>query len=169
MKGSFTVDELKINLSDQQEDLHIDMNLAQEIVKTFLEIYQIHCNELSVFFVSAEEICTLHQDFFNDPSLTDCISFPIDLEMEANDIYRVLGDIFVCPYTAIEYATLNGGDPFFETTLYLVHGLLHLIGYDDTTDELAAQMRQEEQKVLTCLKERGLMLKDRPEPLKSFS
>ncbi len=97
----------------------------------------------------------LHGQYFNDRSLTDCISFPLD---ESESPYRVLGDVFVCPQVAIAYAGRNGGDPYLETTLYLVHGLLHLMGYDDITEKDRKKMRAAEERHLSHLQKRRLTL-----------
>ena len=95
------------------------------------------CEQIAVFFVTSKELCRLHDEFFDDPSPTDCITFPIDLDPETPD--RYLGDIFISPEAALAYPK-----PYEELTLYLVHGLLHLIGYDDMTPAEKKKMRRKE-------------------------
>jgi probable rRNA maturation factor len=109
------------------------------------------CDEVSVHFISAKEMCRMHGHYFGDASLTDCISFPIDID-EKDEHYRVLGDVFVCPKQAIEYSHKHRLDPYVETTLYIVHGLLHLMGYDDIEKEDAAQIRKAEKRQMNKLK-----------------
>lgn len=111
---------------------------------------------MSVNFVDVDTICSLHDEYFGDPSQTDCISFPLDGEEEE---YRVLGEIFVCPKTAIEYAKEHDGDPYEELLLYIIHGLLHLIGLDDIEPEDREEMRRREQKHLNNLKIMNLEVK----------
>ncbi len=82
-------------------------------------------DEVSQHFVTTQEICSLHEEYFEDPSPTDVFPFLLIMRMKG---YKVLGDVFICPETAIEYVTENGGDPYEEMTLYIVHGLLHLMG-----------------------------------------
>ena len=72
--------------------------------------------------------------------------------------YSVLGEVFVCPATAIAYASENKLDPYEETTLYIVHGLLHLMGYDDIDDRDAVLMRQAERRHMQKLKDLTLLL-----------
>lgn len=74
--------------------------------------------------------------------------------------YRVLGDIFVCPQTAVDYATRRDGDPYWEMTLYVVHGLLHLMGYDDIEPKERRRMRAAERRQMKALTTLGLLLKD---------
>ena len=117
------------------------------------------CDEVSIYFVNTPTICRLHADYFNDPSPTDCISFPLD---EADDDegfpYRVLGDVFVCPETAVKYAQSRSLDPYHEVTLYIVHGLLHLMGYDDMNPICRRRMRRAEKRHLQALITANLQL-----------
>jgi probable rRNA maturation factor len=133
---------VNISVFDDQSALAVSLDAAKAIIKAVLQEEHQPCDEVSLYFVTTEEICSLHKQYFNDPSPTDCISFPIDEDPTAH--YRVLGDVFVCPETAINYAALHNTDPYEEVTLYIIHGLLHLIGYDDMSDEDAAIMRQAE-------------------------
>lgn len=125
-------------------------------VAFLLNHLHIRCDEISFHFVTTKKICQLHADFFNDPTTTDCITFPID--EEDSDDYRVLGEVFVCPQTAIDYSQKKQADPYRETTLYLVHGLLHLIGYDDIDPSDRKKMRSMERACMAELEKNGLIL-----------
>ena len=114
----------------RQNDLAIDTKSVKPVVEQVLALENVTSDEVSVYFVSTEEICRLHEKFFDDPSPTDCISFPMDLKEDKGD-HHILGEVFVCPRTAIDYVGGAEGEAYHETTLYLVHGLLHLMGYDD--------------------------------------
>ena len=121
--------------------------------------------ELTVFFLAPQAICRLHKRFFGDPSLTDCISFPQDGDQDSDEDgdaraapYTSLGEIFVCPRAAIDYCQKLGGDPYRETTLYIVHGLLHLLGYDDIDPRARRKMRQKERVHMERLESKGLLL-----------
>lgn len=63
--------------------------------------------------------------------------------------YHVLGEVFVCPKVAVEYAKENGIPPEEELLRYVVHGLLHLIGYEDYDPKERARMKRKES---ACLK-----------------
>ena len=109
-----------------------------------LDLKKIQCEEVSLYFVTERAICQLHRQFFDDPSPTDCITFPIDQE--------TLGEIFVCPKVAICYASEMQIDPYEEVALYIIHGLLHLIGYDDLTPPERRIMRKNEKKCMAHCK-----------------
>lgn len=140
---------MEIHVIDQQQDVVIDPSKIQEIVKEVILHEKQQADEVSVYFVSTEEICQLHQDYFNDPSTTDCISFPMD-ETE-DEPYRILGEIFVCPQTAITYSLKHDKDSYQEMILYVIHGLLHLMGYRDIEIKDRRKMRSAEKKHLQNL------------------
>jgi probable rRNA maturation factor len=96
--------------------------------------------ELSVSFVEEPEIEDLHVRYMDEPGPTDVLSFPLDDVDE--DGRRLLGDVVIAPSVA---ARNNPGDPEGELRLLLVHGILHLLGYDHEIDAEKAAMwaRQE--------------------------
>jgi len=133
---------VNIYVFDQQHHLEIVKQQVVELTREVLQQESIRCNEVSIYFVTPEVISDLHSQYFGDESPTDCISFPMD---ESDTIgYRILGEVFVCPQTAIDYASSEPlAEPYHETTLYIVHGLLHLIGYEDKGKK-EEKMRQAE-------------------------
>lgn len=147
---------MTIDVVDEQNDFVINPEEVMTLVKETVLFEGENFNEVAVFFVSNEKMCELHGEFFDDPTPTDCISLPMDEENTGE--YRHLGEIFVCPYVAKEYVSLHGGSCAEEVTLYIVHGLLHLMGYDDIDEVDEAEMRTAEARHLTHLKEKGLCL-----------
>lgn len=145
-----------IKIYDQQSDLKINRTSVKSVTKQVLTLEGVSCDEISVHFVDTETISSLHNQFFGDPTPTDTISFPIDTEEDGN--YRILGEVFVCPKTAIAYASKNKVDVYFEITLYLVHGLLHLLGYDDLGKK-EIEMRNAEQRHMSLLQSRQMLLR----------
>ncbi|MDP9329137.1 MAG: rRNA maturation RNase YbeY [Actinomycetota bacterium] len=98
--------------------------------------------ELSVSFVEETEIAELHIRFMDESGPTDVLSFPLDAGDADEDGIRLLGDVVIAPTVA---ARNNPGDPEAELRLLLVHGILHLLGYDHEEDAQRAEMwgRQE--------------------------
>jgi len=96
--------------------------------------------ELSVSFVDDAEIEDLHVRYMDEPGPTDVLSFPLDDVDEGST--RLLGDVVIAPAVA---ARNNPADPEAELRLLLVHGILHLLGYDHEDDAEKAEMwaRQE--------------------------
>lgn len=138
-----------IRICNSQRKFPIDTQEIESVVEKTLQLENIQTDEVTVHFVSKKKITELHDEFFDDPTPTDCISFPID---EADEIgYNVLGEIFVCPEVAREYALQHGNDAQAELKLYVIHGLLHLIGYDDIDPKDRKVMRQKEKAVIDHL------------------
>ena len=115
----------------------------KKLIGAFLFSKKVLCSEVAIHFVSKKKICELHEHLFDDPTPTDCISIPIDAP-SSDAPFSHLGEVFVCPKVAIEY----GGDPEQETMLYIIHGLLHLLGFDDIKSADRKVMRREEKKAL---------------------
>lgn len=101
--------------------------------------------ELSVSFVGPEEIAQLHERFMDEPGPTDVLSFPLDAvdEAEGRGSMRLLGDVVVAPSEAERN---NPGDPEAEIRLLLVHGILHLLGYDHEEDGARTRMWERQQR-----------------------
>jgi len=134
---------VQVHIVNRQKALPIRKRFFSSVVKETLEFLDIHCSEIGIYFVTEKEISKLHDEFFQDPTPTDCISFPLDKEY--------LGDIFICPSVAIAYAEKHSLPPLKETTLYLIHGVLHLIGYDDLSPKDKKKMRLMEKKCMDHL------------------
>lgn len=147
---------MNIIAENRQTDLKIDPNQITPLAQAVIAYEGFHTDEVAIHIVSNEEMCELHNDYFDDPSPTDCISFPMDNDDPSG--FNTLGDVFVCPKIAIEYATEHKIDPYEELTLYIVHGLLHLMGYDDIEDEDREEMRAAEKKHMDHLKTLDLCL-----------
>jgi probable rRNA maturation factor len=138
--------------------LHLEIsnryNRLADPDETALELYRalevsgefpITNGELSIVFVSDAVIAQIHNDFMGDPSPTDVITFPANTEMES------AGEIIVSVDHAIQRAA-ELGEPFSrELSLYLIHGWLHLAGYDDRCSTDRAAMRLAEQSALSIL------------------
>jgi probable rRNA maturation factor len=69
----------------------------------------------------------LHERFMHEPGPTDVLTFPLDEDDRTEDGERVLGDVVIAPSVA---ARNDPGDPIAELRLLVVHGVLHILGYD---------------------------------------
>jgi probable rRNA maturation factor len=143
---------MNIRIHNAQKDLSLSPRDVRSLVKAVLGHMHSPHVKVSIYFVTTRKICQLHQEFFDDPTITDCISFPLD---DAID----LGEIFVCPKTAIDYAARKQKDPFDETALYIIHGLLHCLGYDDLQPMERRTMRKKEKSCMAFIKELNLGLR----------
>lgn len=143
---------MKVDIYNTQKDIPIRLPFWRKIVKEVALFEGESFEECSLHFVTLEEISRLHALHFDDPSPTDCISFPLDAPGEP---YRVLGEVFVCPAVAIDYAASHRENPLQETALYVVHGLLHLFGYDDIKEKERRVMKKREKEQMENLAAKG--------------
>lgn len=150
-----------VDIEDRQKALPICGLSVSQVVEAVLEHEGHSCDEVCIHFIEQEEIKELHRQYFNDPTPTDCITFPMDGVKQKADDFCMLGDIFVCPEVALKYAQKHRQDPYEETTLYVVHGLLHLMGYNDIEDLERDHMRAAEKRHMDNLKEKKTLLKDK--------
>ena len=139
--------QVNVHIENSQRDLPLKKRYIAQIVEEVLEFLKVDCSEISIYFVTKKQISSLHDQFFEDPSPTDCISFPLDNEH--------LGEVFVCPKVALEYT--RGIHPFKETILYVIHGILHLLGYDDLSPKDKRGMRRMEKKCMDHIKLRHVL------------
>jgi probable rRNA maturation factor len=100
---------------------------------------------LSVAIVDDARIAELHGRWFDDPTPTDVISFDL------GDEPGPAGELYVSLECALRVARERGGDPARELLLYVVHGALHLCGFDDIEPRDRARMRRAERTVLSQL------------------
>jgi probable rRNA maturation factor len=111
-------DRPTVVLSDRQE-LPADHRALVDLAQRTLSAEGAGPVELSVSLVDTEEMSGLHRRFLGEPGATDVLSFTMDEE-------GLLGDVVICPAVA----SSQSEDAEAELRLLLVHGILHLLGYD---------------------------------------
>jgi probable rRNA maturation factor len=154
---------------DEQSDVAIDLprwrSLALEVLQA--EGVRGAC-ELSVFFVDEATIADLNNDYMGKSGPTDVLAFPVDgvevmdtqgpgalsrgparPHMDHDDMPTLLGDVVVCPAVAVRQAPTHAGDADDEIALLVVHGVLHVLGYDHDTDDATRSMRERELTILS--------------------
>ena len=112
--------------------------------------------EISLSFVSEEEIHQLNRDYRGVDRVTDVLSFPLiedlndlqaaDEEEETEPV--ALGDVVICLPRAEEQAREYGHSREREIVYLYVHSVLHLLGYDHMEEEDKQEMRAREEEVM---------------------
>jgi probable rRNA maturation factor len=93
--------------------------------------------EVSVWLISDRRVALLHRKFLGQSGPTDVLTFQH-------------GEIFISVDTARRHARAFGNSLLRELKLYIVHGLLHLHGFDDQTPAEARKMKTAQEKILRC-------------------
>ena len=127
-------------LVSNRQDLPVDEAALADLARTTLEQEGLRDVELSVSFVDETEMEDLHVRYMDEPGPTDVLSFPLDVDEDGS---RVLGDVVICPAVA---ARNDPADPKAELRLLIVHGVLHLLGYDHKADAEKAEMWARQQR-----------------------
>lgn len=140
---------MKISIYNSQKDVKISRQSIKEAVSAALNFHNVCCDEISLHFISDRKMRKMHADYFNDPSPTDCISFPYDKDRSSG--YFFIGELFICPSAAIQYVDVNEGELYNEITLYIIHGILHLLGFDDIEPKDRRIMRKKEKELMDYL------------------
>ena len=100
--------------------------------------------ELSILLVDEDTMGAYHQKYLGEPGPTDVLSFPMDELRPPDDDEEppagLLGDIVLCPAVTARQAREHGRTPEAEAEYLLVHGLLHLLGFDHAEPDERAEM-----------------------------
>ncbi|MFM7537170.1 MAG: rRNA maturation RNase YbeY [Acidimicrobiales bacterium] len=157
--------------ADEQTDVEVALDRWVELARSVLVAEGVRGHaELSVLFVSADEIAELNQQFMDTAGPTDVLAFPLD-DVQADtvapgpgaasagpdrspadvaDLPLLLGDVVVCPSVARDQAPGHAGSLDDELALLVVHGTLHVLGWDHDTDERTQRMQSREQELLVA-------------------
>ena len=108
--------------------------------------------ECSLSLVDPDEIAALKAEHLDgDGAATDVLSFPIDGTDDPGDGQWMVGDVVLCPSVAVAQAAEHAGTPADEMALLVVHGGLHLSGWDHAEPQDQADMWARERQLLTGL------------------
>jgi probable rRNA maturation factor len=94
-------------------------------------------SEVFIWLISDRRMALLHRKFLGKSGPTDVLTFQH-------------GEIFISVDTARRHARMFGNSLLGELKLYIVHGLLHLHGFDDQTPAEARRMKNAQEKILRC-------------------
>ena len=161
--------EAEVFCADEQSEIVVDIARWQKLAIAVLADQGVRGGtELSLFFVSVHDMAELNSEHMGKTGATDVLAFPIDggevLEMingptgasrgpdrpppDRGDLPLLLGDIVICPEVAVAQAPSHAGTVDDEFALLVVHGILHILGWDHDTVEKTELMQAQERKLL---------------------
>jgi len=155
---------MTIDLYASDEQDYVKMNLAKwsQLAESALYDEGVRGSaEVSLIFADEDAIADLNERFMGKTGPTDVLSFPIDDEpipappggfdpADGDDVAipQLVGDIVICPSIAAINAVDHGVSFEDEVALLVVHGVLHLLGWDHMVDDEAEKMEAREQELL---------------------
>ena len=148
---------MTINVANLQKKVSLNPQRVQKIITTILRREGLKKTSLSVAFVTAQKIRALNQKFLKHSYPTDVLAFdltePFLLKSRFLFGKRKLSqwEIIISTDAAIQNAKRFKTSVREEMTLYVIHGLLHLLGYDDHRSKDVERIRTKEQELLNFL------------------
>ncbi len=136
---------LLFEILNEQDFFEVDSDLVLALCEAIFEDAGVTSGRLGVVLVDSDTIRQYNRDFLNHDYATDVISFPLEDRREEGYLE---GEVLACTEVARERAEEFGWTQQEEILLYIVHGILHLVGFDDLTQELRMEMRRKEKEYL---------------------
>lgn len=155
-----------VHCADEQSDRILDLARWSALARSVLEQQGVREDaEVSLLFVDEETIAGLNERFLEKPGPTDVLAFPIEDDPVPSGRWPdvggngpgaepedqptlLLGDVVICPAVAATHAVEHGVSEEDELALLVVHGLLHLLGFDHQENAEAERMERLERQLL---------------------
>jgi probable rRNA maturation factor len=155
---------MDIVIANRQRTRKINRRLLKQIIRALLEKLKLETGEIGINLVGTPEIIRLNETFLRHAGVTDVIAFDYSDSVgqasrlshskipqvgDRQDACPTLhGEIFICVDEAIRQARRFGTSWQSEIVRYLVHGILHLLGFDDSDAVARCRMKREENRRL---------------------
>lgn len=135
---------------DEQHDVKVDVARWSGLATAALRAEGVAAGELNLIFVDEGEMHALNRSHLGEDRPTDVLSFPLDGSAEAPVGEPLIGDVVVCPSYAARQAPEHAGTKGHsgslddELALLVVHGVLHVLGWDHVDDNETRAMQARE-------------------------
>lgn len=161
--------EAEVFCADEQSEVPLLLEQWQTLARDVLTAQGVRGGtEMSVFFVDEVEMAELNQEHMGVQGPTDVLAFPIDggevvdvvsgptgasrgpdrSPIDKGDLPLLLGDVVICPSVARDQAPDHAGTVDDEIALLVVHGTLHVLGWDHDDDDSTVKMQKRERELL---------------------
>jgi probable rRNA maturation factor len=137
---------IRVSVACPYEGAAVDRKRMREVAGAVLSGEEINDADIRLAFVDNETSRTLNKRYLQHDEATDVLSFPL-----GDGGGRLAGELVIDAELAETVAREQGHDTHAELALYVIHGLLHLCGYDDKSPAGAAEMRKRERHYLRQL------------------
>ncbi|MBP9853447.1 MAG: rRNA maturation RNase YbeY [Candidatus Omnitrophica bacterium] len=139
---------MEIVITNLQKKIPLQVNPIKNIVQAILLYLKIKNSVLSVVFVSSQKIRALNKKFLNRSYATDVLAFDLS---DTKNRSGLTGDVIISTDAIKQNAKKFKSTEQQELVLYIIHGILHLSGYDDHNSKDIRRMRLKEQEILEYL------------------
>ena len=166
------MDPVEVFVADEQSEIAVDALRWVRLARMVLEEQGVRGDaELSMLFVDEKSMSDLNERFLSREGPTDVLAFPMDDELiesgrqpdqggrgpgsptEPSDAPILVGDVVICPRVAERQAKEHLISMDDEMSLLVVHGVLHLLGFDHEDDDEAVVMERRERELMARFRE----------------
>ena len=139
--------QLQVQFDPQVQNLKADLTKLEKLVRTICEKFEAPDATVHIGIVDDAGIIEVHRQFLQKDTATDVISFDLSDEFEPGQTFQIV----VNAEMADRQAEKRGHSSEAELALYITHGLLHNLGFDDMDAEQAQKMHETEDEILQQL------------------
>jgi probable rRNA maturation factor len=140
-----------VQINDLQDKIKVKKTLLVKIIKAIQKYLNISGKTLSLVLVDNLQMSSINKEYFGKDRPTDVISFSLDDEV---DPLNTLGEIIISTEKALENAKVFSLTVNEELVLYIIHGILHILGFKDSNIPDKKRMQKKEKEILTFLKQK---------------
>jgi probable rRNA maturation factor len=157
--------QMEINiLIDEEFKDQLKSAWLKNIMRQILQAEKIVAkSEVSLVLTGDEKIHALNKQYLEEDRTTDVLSFPMNEQSKTRTIFvnipdgkRHLGEVIISYPQAVKQAEEHGHSVKREVVILLIHGILHLFGYDHDIPERKKVMNRRESAILQIIEEQGL-------------
>ena len=133
-------------------EINIATNRWEKLATATLRAEEAPSGELNLIFVDEVKMANLNSMHLGKSGPTDVLAFPIDAEDPTEcESPQLLGDVVICPEVARQNAAAQKKEFEEEIALLVLHGVLHILGYDHATSDESLIMKDREKQLLADL------------------
>jgi len=145
MHAEKQVPDIVVQVAEKFDGLVLDLPKLEKLVRAVCKRFRLSKATISIAIVDDAQIRKVNKQFLGRDHPTDCLSF--DLSDEDENFAKSF-ELLVNAERAIREASLRGHSSEAELALYVIHALLHNLGFDDSTDNRARKMHDTENEIL---------------------
>ncbi|MHC5096915.1 MAG: rRNA maturation RNase YbeY [Planctomycetota bacterium] len=138
---------LHVHFDSQYPDLTADLSKLEKLVRAICEKFEAHNATVHIGIVDDAGIIEVHRQFLQKDTSTDVISFDLSDEFEPGRTFQIVVNAEMADRQAAKRQ--HSGEA--ELALYITHGLLHNLGFDDLSPEDSKKMHETEDELLQQL------------------
>ena len=142
--------DITVQIAKSFDGLEVDFSKLTKLVKSVCSRFRPSKATVSIAIVDDAEIRRVNKEFLSCDCPTDCLSFDLSDEKSRSKATKLF-ELVVNGEMALKEAKLRGHSGKAELALYVTHGLLHNLGFDDSTKAEAKKMHDTEDEILQQL------------------